>query len=84
MQTFYRAGFATSSAADTFRGMRYLISRKIYRAYLLAGLTGDAAFLFPADLYQTETVKESIDGAQRAEILAEGAVDFYGQQKEYK
>lgn len=57
---------------------------KIHGTGIPAGFAGDACFFFPADLYQTEAVEPAVNGAQRAEILTEGPVNFYGEQQNQK
>lgn len=37
-------------------------------------------FFFPVDLYKTEAVEPTVDCSQRAQVLTEGPVDFYGEQ----
>ena len=71
------------STADTFRRTGNFVDRKSYRAGILATHAGNATFLLPTDLDKTKTVEPSIDGAQRTKILAKGAVNFYGKQKDY-
>lgn len=55
---------------------------EVYGTCFPAGAAGNTRFLRPLDLYQAEAVEEAVDGAQRAEILAERAVDFYGEQQD--
>ena len=81
MQTFCRAGLDTFAAADTFRGTGYLLERKRHRAGVLTCSAGYAGVPLPMDLNQTEAVEPAVDCTQRAQILAEGAVNFHGEKQ---
>ena len=72
------AGRTAGSASDAFGGDGDLFRLQTQRTGPLTGHAGDAFFLFPAYLHQTETVEPSVDSAQRAEILAERAIYFDG------
>ena len=82
MQAVSGACFYTFPTAYALRGTGYFLNGKGYGTGFFTGAAGDAAFLFPMDLYQAESVKPPIDGAQRTQILAERAVNFHGEKQE--
>ena len=82
MQTFHGTRSYAAAASDALRGTGDLTDGQIHRTGFLAGAAGDARFLFPVDLHPAEAVEPAVDGAQGAEVLAEGAVDLYGKQQD--
>lgn len=83
MQAALRTGRNALPAADAFRGTGDFLHGKRHGTGIFTGLAGNAFFLFPVDLHQTEPLEPAVDRPQRAQVLAEGAVHLYGQdQKE--
>lgn len=84
MDTVRWAGFRTFSAADAFRGTGNFFGRKGHGAGFLTGHTGDAFFLFPVEPDKAEAIKPAINCPKGAQVLAEGPVDFHGEQEKQK
>lgn len=84
VKTLLRTGVHAFSAADTLRGAGDFLQGESSWTCSFAGHAGDTLLFCPVDLYQAEPVEQAIDSSKRAQILAEGAVNFYGQHHNAK
>ena len=81
MQAVLRACAHAFAASDALGGAGNFPGGKGYRACAFTGSAGDAPFLLPVNLHKAEPVEPAINRAQRAQILEEGLVYFYGKNQ---
>ena len=74
VQCFFRTGADAVAAADTLHAVRLFAGIDIHLAGLCAGTAVNTRTLIEAHADEGETVEESIECSQRAEVFAERAV----------
>ena len=82
---FERSGGAAVqaiAAADTFGTVGVLIDRKPHLAGVLTGAATGASIGIDLEADSGDRIEQSVDGAERAEIAAEGAPDPQREQDE--
>ena len=74
VKCFSRTGADAVAAADTLHAVRLFAGVDIHLAGMCTGAAVDAFALIEVHTHERNPVEETVEGAKRAEVLAEGAV----------